>query len=66
MADANMEHHGGGVQPEHSMAAFERIAAGLSQQNAQIYCRNVLLCEHSAAHGLHITRHQVVRPQVQR
>lgn len=37
MADANMEHHGGGVQPEHFMAAFERIAAGLSQQNAQIY-----------------------------
>ncbi|EEY58556.1 uncharacterized protein PITG_10643 [Phytophthora infestans T30-4] len=32
-----MEHHGGGVQPEHFMAAFERIAAGLSQQNAQIY-----------------------------
>ncbi|GMF17984.1 unnamed protein product [Phytophthora fragariaefolia] len=37
MADANMEHHATGMQPDQFMQAIEHIAAGLSQQNAQIY-----------------------------
>ncbi|POM80349.1 hypothetical protein PHPALM_1825, partial [Phytophthora palmivora] len=37
MADLNMENHAGGFQQDQFMQAIERIAAGLSQQNAQIY-----------------------------
>ncbi|POM64505.1 hypothetical protein PHPALM_19953 [Phytophthora palmivora] len=37
MADANMEHQAAGMQPDQFMQAIEHIAAGLSQQNAQIY-----------------------------
>ncbi|KAG2891715.1 hypothetical protein PC129_g13996 [Phytophthora cactorum] len=37
MVDANVVHHAAGAQTEHFMQAFERIVAGLSQQNAQIY-----------------------------
>ncbi|OWZ17138.1 hypothetical protein PHMEG_0008964 [Phytophthora megakarya] len=37
MADANMEHHGADMHQVQFVRALEQIAAGLSQQNAQIY-----------------------------
>ncbi|KAG6616537.1 putative retroelement [Phytophthora cinnamomi] len=37
MADANMEHNAGGMQPDQFRQAIEHVAASLSQENAQIY-----------------------------